>query len=94
MGLYIFGQGHVLAFEMLEVPRAGDFLEAAVIAPGEAVERAAQLDRIAALGAKLAPAMEAGIVERLDAAVLLANEQEALAGNIENGGVASKKQVA
>ena len=81
-------QRQVFALQMLEIPLRRDFLEGAVVAPGEAVERAAQLDRWAAGGAQLAPAVEAGVVEGANRSVFLADQQEALARDLEHDCIA------
>lgn len=70
------GQCHVFAFEMLEIPIAGNFLQLAVIGPGHAVKRAAELIDLAGLGAQFARAMKADIVEGAYVAVLLPDQQE------------------
>ena len=83
-----FGQGHVLALEMREVPAARHFLHRTVIIPGEAVERATQVDSRATLKPQLAPPMQTNIVERADRSVSLADEQKTLIAKIVDDGIA------
>jgi hypothetical protein len=65
---------------VLEIPLAGHVVEAAVLVPGKAVERADEAIGAAIFGAQLAPAMQADIVHGADRAIVLPRNQEAAPG--------------
>ena len=73
---------------MFEIPSARYLFEAAIILPGKAVEWAFELSSVAVLGAQLAAAVKAGIVEAFYRTVLLADDQKALLVDLKHDRVA------
>jgi len=72
-------QAHVLALPLREIPADRVVLERAVVVPGDAVIRAAELVPAAVQGHQLAATMQAGIVEGLDRHVRRADDDQRLA---------------
>ena len=79
------GQLQLFGGQVLEIPRAGHAGKAAVLVPGKAVERALEAVGAAIVIAQLAPAVEADVVERAHAAVILPRDDPRAPGNLEHG---------
>ena len=87
-----FGQGHLLVFQVREVPAARDLLDRPIIIPGESMKRALQLGRPAIAGLELAPAMQADIGEGPNRTILLPDQQKGFADILIDDMIARLRQ--